>query len=276
MFYITVVLYNKELNDIASKESLIRFVEEKGHQKVEILVVDNSNPAFYKNHMDTHSDFVSIEGIAYIRNNDNCGLSKAYNLAIQHAIVADKDLSKDFMMFLDDDTPIPYEYLDGVYNAYEKIIEEGSDINVITGLISSAGLPMSPMKKYKLKFNDCDYIKEPGVYEDIICINSGMAVRVSCLEKTEGFSEELFLDMMDFLLLYNLSMHSLCKVQVLGLTFEQDFSGRRGDDKDSLIRRFDIYKKDFSKYCELTKRGSLFRNVGIIKRRIAIEHKARR
>ncbi len=284
MFYITVVLYNKKPDDIASLDTIRRFIREKSTIDSEIIIVDNSDSKYIDKMKKSEisapsedSDSIIYEsGVSYITNGKNLGLSKAFNASIKHALVKCDNPKEAFMLFLDDDTDISYEYVCKIYDEYNVV--KGDDnkdhINVLTGLISSANVPMSPMKEYKLKFGKTDYITEPGVYDDIICINSGMAVRLSCLEITGGFSEELFLDMMDFLLLYNLSQRGLCRVKVLDQRIDQNFSGRGNRDKKYLLRRYEIYKKDFSKYCELTGRSSMFRRAGLLKRRIAIEYKS--
>ncbi len=282
MFYITVVTYNKKLDSIAAAESLCKFMKDKGKDEVNVIIVDNSTKVFLDRNSslypeydlsDGQTNLVLMDGVFYIRNNKNLGLSKAYNVSIKHALRECDDPENTFMMFLDDDTAIPYEYLSMIYDTYKEIVKGKKDINVLTGMIRSNGQPMSPMHEYKLKFMKDDYITQSGIYDDIICINSGMTVRLSCLKKIKGYSEELFLDMTDFLLLYNLSRRGLCRVQVIDYCFEQDFSGRNNTDKKYQLKRFEIFKKDFSKYCEKTGKSKVFINAGILKRRIAIEYK---
>ena len=195
-----------------------------------------------------------------------------YNLeGIRKQVEAD---DPDFMLFLDDDTTIPPRYLSEVYEACNDA--SGNETpNVITGLIKTDSGYLSPMKGFRFIFHDKDYITGPGLYNDITFINSGMTVRLDSLIKSGGFNEELFLDMIDFTLAYELSERGFCSVQVLDETIIQSFSGRNASDKSTLLKRFEIYKKDFKNYCRITKRSSAFCTFALLKRRLMIEFKAK-
>ena len=274
MFYITVVVYNKSIKNIASLGTLNQLLEEKGPENINIIVVDNSDSFYIKKHDESISRNVSKNSFAYLRSGENLGLSKAYNKAIEHATALSKDTSRDFMLLLDDDTDIPYSYIHKIYDEYNVKKDTTDGINIITGFVTSEGKPLSPVKSFRLKFRDKDYIKEAKVYDDILCINSGMAIRLSILEKVGGFDESLFLDMIDFAMMHELSRRNLCKVLVVEETIDQSFSGRIPSDKRALLNRFQIYKKDFIRYSELTGKGRFYGKVGAFKRRIAIEFKS--
>ena len=104
-----------------------------------------------------------------------------------------------------------------------------------------------------------------------------MKLHLSTVQRLSGlnhFNEKLFLDMIDYTLCYSLSRRGLCKVRVLDEVIEQSFSGRTKTGKKVLLKRFDIYKKDFETYCRITGRSRLFCRIALLKRRLMIELKS--
>ena len=274
MLFITTVIYNKSIFDLPSREIVMDFVTKHGRDAVRYIIVDNSDETFLNDRTEEYEELISKEELIYIKNGGNLGLAKAYNKALKYAEEKSPDIKKDFMLFLDDDTTIPSQYLSKVYEACDDA--SGNDTpNVITGLIKTDSRYLSPMKGFRFIFHDKDYITGPGLYNDITFINSGMTVRLDSLIKSGGFNEELFLDMIDFTLAYELSERGLCSVQVLDETIIQSFSGRNASDKSTLLKRFEIYKKDFKNYCRITRRSSAFCTFALLKRRLMIEFKAK-
>ena len=268
MLYIAVVLYNKRISEIASLENVFSFSSSVGNGNTKLIVVDNSDDE--RNKSDGEYKVIIDNNIEYIYNNGNIGLSKAYNKALKYALGCSGDINSDYILFVDDDTPFSEEYYSIIYEAVTDPVRKTDGVNVITGIISSGGRSMSPTKGFRFKFSDNDYIKSNGIYEDITCISSGMAVRLDALKKIDGFEEKLFLDMIDYTMLYRLSKKKLCRVLVSEAEAVQNFSGRDEKDKNALLRRYDIYKKDFSTYCKIIGKGALYRNLHLLKRRIAI------
>lgn len=269
MLFVAIVIYNKKAEDIASMGDLLRFYKNHGFDHLRVIVVDNSDK-------DISSDkkFLSEEKIAYIRNNKNLGLSKAYNKAVRYAKHVSVDPKKDFILFLDDDTAVSYDYLEKLYDASLVEATSTDGINVITSMVRSGGRPLSPTRGFRFRYSNKDYIKKSGVYDDITFINSTTAIRLESLLKAGGFNEKLFLDMIDYTLCYSLSRRGLCKVRVLDEVIEQSFSGRTKTGKKVLLKRFDIYKKDFETYCRITGRSRLFCRIALLKRRLMIELKS--
>ncbi len=271
MLYIAIVMYNKKMSDCLSRYSASRLLERYGSDKTRIIIVDNSEPTFDRGDENELKEIVSKHGIAYICPGENIGLSKAYNKALEYALHDSVDTSKDFLMLLDDDTSLSYEYMHELYEVYKDESSKDSDINVITGLIESGGRPMSPIYRFVFSYHEKNCITEPGVYQDASCISSGMAVRLNALEKVGGFEESLFLDMIDYTLMYRLSCHDLNNMMVINAHLQQSFSGRETKDRRQVMNRYNIYTKDFTRYCEITGKGKLYAKLHLIKRRISLE-----
>jgi GT2 family glycosyltransferase len=178
---------------------------------------------------------------------------------------------KDFMFLLDDDTDLTYSYMHEIYKAYKMAIDHEDNINIITGLIESDDRPMSPVYKHTFSYKESNCITTPGTYRDVCCINSGMAVRLSALVKVNGFEESLFLDMIDYTLMYELSRHDLNNMMVVDAKLEQSFSGRQNTDRRTAMNRYKIYSKDFMRYCEITGKGKMYGRLHLLKRRISLE-----
>ena len=275
MFFITVIIYKKNIDEIVSLDSIKALVQEK--EDIRVIVVDNSD-FFYasKNEPAFMTHFDKTVG-TYINMGDNAGLPKAYNKAIKYALKLERqnEWDKSFMLFVDDDTSISTQYLEHVY-AEATAEERNTDkVNLITGMIESGGRPLSPVYGYRFRFTSKDYITEPGIYADAACINSAMAIRMSALKEAHGFDERLFLDMTDFTLMYKLSKKGLNSMLVIDEKIQQDFSGRDMTDRKATLARFEIYRKDFTTYCKITGKSRRYAAMGILKRRIAIQKKTR-
>lgn len=286
MFYITFVLYNKHIEEISSGENIRFLVEKYGTDNIKVIVIDNSdNAKFVSDNRKSWESF--CDGIKYIKNDENLGLARSYNRVLKFVFKSGADSANDFMMFMDDDTLFSYEYLESVYlaalenradnEAFDKDINNidiSNKINVIAGLINSGGIPMSPLYSFKFSYGLKDYVTEAGIYDDIICINSGTAVRLEALRKVGGFEKRLFMDMVDYTLFYKLRRRALCKVLILPVKTEQRFSGRTRMDKKSALRRYEIFKKDFEVYSEIAHLGKLFTKIYLLKRRVMLELKS--
>ena len=275
MLYVAIVMYNKKLEDIVARYTANQLLEQHGKAKTKIVIIDNSDRGYTSHSDENLAEFVSTHGIAYINSGGNVGLSKAYNKALEYALHDSKDVKSDFLMLLDDGTDMSYDYMYEVYKAHKDPGRGLDGVNVITGIIESGGKPMSPVNGFTFIYNEKNCIKKPGVYKDVCCISSGMAVRLDALEKVGGFDESLFLDMIDYTLMYNLSKHDLCTMLVVNARLVQSFSGRQNDDRNAALKRFKIYSKDFMRFCEITGRSKAYGRLHLLKRKVALEIKTK-
>ena len=274
MIYITLVMYNKKIEDIPSKGTLKTFIKDYGNDKVKLFIVNNSDKRKFCELSDEAESFVNDTAAVYICEGKNLGLSKAYNKAFNKALSESTDTQKDFMMLLDDDTYITYDYLEMLYKAHVINSTKSNKVNVIASLVSSSGRPMSPIKSFKMKYKLSDFIINHGVYNNIICINSGMAIRLSALEMIGGFEESLFLDMIDYMLFYRLKEKGLCRVLVMPKKILQSFSGRTKMSREAAGKRYMIFSKDFIRYAKLTGLSKMYTATYLMKRKMAMEIKS--
>ncbi len=85
------------------------------------------------------------------------------------------------------------------------------------------------------------------------------------------YDETLFVDMVDYWLMDKLKEININKVTVIPCKIYQEFSGTVYKDRDKVLQRYKIYKRDFSTYCRKTGKSELFCFFMLLKRRIRIE-----
>lgn len=241
--YIVCVLYNQSINNI---KSLPQFIElKKKYKTVDIIIIDNSNHDYMLNNVKEYNQYYK-EKIEYISNNgQNLGLSKSFNEAIRTFSKSDY-----YMMTVDDDTYFSPKYLD---NIMQEVIHD--QYAILSGIVTHQQGNMSPLRKFKI-INSA-FITEPGLYDNIFCINSGLTIRKSIVDKIGLYDERLFLDMVDYWLMYTLMKYDLNHILIVDGEIKQDFSGSSYPGKQSLIKRYEIYKEDCLKFIKITHKNKV-------------------
>lgn len=233
---VAIVLYNGRISDI---RSLKNFFELSTRTNVTIVVVDNSVKQEIKAENRVQADGEFKDKIKYIDNGGNLGLSKAYNKVLP--MVGEND----YLMLSDDDTLFSSEYLDNVVDCIENKRSE-----IISGIVTTENGYMSPVKEFKVRFNENDFIKQAGVYSNIYAINSGLVLSKHILDDIKAFPEQLFLDMIDYWLMETLIELNKNTIECVSGKIEQSFSGEAKYSAGMLIR-YEIYKKDVKQFAKL-------------------------
>lgn len=255
MLFIIIVLYNERIN---YKYNFKKKISINSH----IIFIDNSTEyeviEFNKNCKSDEWTYISCHG--------NIGLSKAYNFAINYLKSNFHLDEKVWIMTLDDDTDLSDEYL---YNL-SKILPN-TKFNVVSGIIQDQnGDIMSPLKYVNNKQDG--FISEQGIYSNIMCINSGLVIRSTVFNQIR-YDEDLFLDMIDYKLFYDLKKNNIDTVLILSGNIVQSFSGKDVCNRINSLRRYNIYKKDYITFCHKTNIGLLRERYRLLKRRISIDIK---
>lgn len=233
---ILIVLYNKRIKDI---RSLDNFFELEPRENISIIIGDNSDNSEVKaeNELQANTDYK--DKIIYIDNNGNIGLSKAYNKVLP--MVGDND----YIMLSDDDTLFSSEYLDNVIKCIEN-----KRSNIISGIVTTGNGYMSPVKEFKVRFCEKDFIKQAGLYTNVYAINSGLVLSKQILNDIKAFPEQLFLDMIDYWLMETLIKLNKNTIEFVSGKIEQSFSGE-AKYSAGMINRYKIYKKDVKQFAKL-------------------------
>ena len=249
--FVVTVLYNCNIEDIAS---IAHFRELKErHNNVEIIVVDNSELSYRMTHQ-----HVVPEDIVYIDSKGNLGLSKAYNRAIQY--IEDKDY---WVVFADDDTFFSIDFLENLYKTASL-----HEVDVISGVIKADEKVLSPLKRNAIRPRTKDFIDTPGLYKNIYCINSGLAIHSKVLRTIGPYDETLFLDLLDYWFMDQLIDSHINTIEIVEGEINQRFSGNDKTNISAVDKRFNIYRKDFCRYCALTNKSPIYK-YGVLMKRMA-------
>lgn len=251
LFFI-IVIYNQ----LISENNLINSLKKFGP----VVIVDNSTENAIR---DNNDIFCEQQKFVYIDMEGNKGISKAYNTALKRIQRKEKNF---WFMTLDQDTIVSESYLENV----KKSIEENPSVKIKTGLINFNSGIASP------KNNKNHSITRTGIFKDIICINSCLVLHSDLIKRVNGYDENLFLDMVDYLLFYKINSIQLEKIEVVEGYIYQNFSGEEYTDYSKTIKRYRMYKADFVRYCQITKKGNLYKYKTLLRRRLNIVIKFRR
>ena len=251
IFYIACVLYNQAISNIASLDAFTSFKAK--HNDVWLIISDNSDNNEIK--QDSQKELKKLDAV-YLDNNGNIGLSKAYNRILE--FIGDGPF---WLMLSDDDTIFSLDFLENAYNTSKQ-----TEANAISGIVMAGGHIMSPLRNNKVFSNNDNCISSPGQYDNIFCINSGLIIRDRVFAEIGLYDESLFLDMIDYWFMDKLIENNLNRIEIVSGSIIQNFSANEEKPKKAVMKRFGIYRKDFSTYCRLTDKSGKYK-WGIISKR---------
>ncbi len=254
--YILTIVYNTKIEDIKSLDVFLSFRE--NHPVTVIVVADNS-----VDDKILESNSRCSLPITYIPCGGNIGISKAYNKALR--TIEDESFR---VMLSDDDTLFSEEYME---NMYAASCEEANKDRLICGLIDTDNGWMSPrsIRTTNAAFPFLLRKPVPGVYKDRNPVNSGLCIPGFLIRKIGGYDERLFLDYVDYLFMDKIRKAGFGEVVLVPGRIHQEFSGF-SDDIDSTLKRWEIFRKDFSSYCDITNKSALYKNYLLARRSLNI------
>lgn len=179
---IVIVLYRCSV----SASSTCRSLAAQGRKmpaRISCLIYDNS-PA-------PSSESIP-EGWSYVSDVMNGGLARAYNYA--SSLARQQDCS--WLLLLDQDSVLPLDFLDGLL-ASIALVQHSLEIAAIVPRVFCGKRLISPVRPHlgrETPFNESGVISSGW----ISAINSATAIRLSFLENIGGFSNEFWLDYLDY------------------------------------------------------------------------------
>ncbi len=219
-----VVVYNIRCADSPTCQALETLPD------IPVVIYDNStidmnNQAYCKSH-----------GWCYLGGNGNVGLSKAYNVAIDHIKA---HAPTDRVCLFDDDTKLDSRYFEA--------LDAAGDGQILVPLIFAAGQLISPCRidanHRVLAFPDAQTALNYNGH-DLSAINSCMAIDLSVFDDYR-YDENIFLDGIDHH--FMLDMHKRgVSVTVFDYRCDHAFSGSERPSKQAALIRFGIYAKDYA------------------------------
>jgi len=179
-----IVLYKSTLEESKSFKTLLASVESE-RSVLKVLIYNNS-PEYWQYEGEK---FAGLEMIS-INDHYNSGVSKAYNAAYSHA----KDLGKEYILLLDQDTKISAIYLNTFCNAQERYESE-----LYCPMIMNGSQLISPAKFYLYTTKKIEFI-DAGIQplKGLAIINSGLIISVKLFGLAGGYNECIKLDFSDF------------------------------------------------------------------------------
>lgn len=163
-----VVLYNPSISDL---NNVLEYVKHIRH----VLVIDNSkksNDDFFTDH--------NCSNLQYLSFSENIGLSEAYNIAIENAIIS----NYNFILILDQDSRLNHKVYHSINNIFEKYQDSLGEIGIFA---------LTP----------ADVVLENTVFsidsiiDNQVAISSGSIINVQIAKAIGGFDERFFIDAVD-------------------------------------------------------------------------------
>jgi len=190
-----LVLYKLKLSDSMSFISLTTSLK-SNNIKVDLLVYDNF-PQYNNNEKLTGYPNWNI---TYYPDENNSGVSKAYNTAASLAIKK----NKKWLLLLDQDTNFPVQTINAYIDAIKSFGNEKLFVPVmhtVNGDIISPGYLKFARGFYSKKIKRDFYSKnvKPGLnnLKDYSTINCGMCIDLVAFNKNKGYNELIKLDFSD-------------------------------------------------------------------------------
>ncbi|MCJ1974323.1 MAG: glycosyltransferase [Lactococcus sp.] len=205
-----------------------------------IIVFDNSDK---KEFYSINKHVLSKEKqVVYISNEENVGLSKAYNFILDF-IFANINPTNKYICWLDDDTYLALEY----FREQNEAVQRGFDI-FVPKIIGQDGIIYSPNNAGYLKNKLINTGYDVDNFKKFNAINSCLTVNLKIYSELR-YNETLFLDQVDQLFFDQL--------RKINFTFKvgeyivlQNFSQRDKELSSNYINRFKIRVKDIIRYGE--------------------------
>lgn len=171
-----VVIYNKTIANSLTCQKL-REID----RYMDILVIDNSELE------NNNQEYCCQNEIRYLSMHGNQGLSKAYNVAIDHC------KESDAIVLLDDDTEVTAKYFDKLYEA----LEVQQDVDIFAPIIRGQdGVIYSPNEFHFLRNHFISSAEQEVPQESFNAIASCLCIRMRVFEDYR-FNEYLFVDQVD-------------------------------------------------------------------------------
>ena len=233
---IGIVIFREKYWETVTFKKLLHLSEKLPHgERITIFIFDNTDLPQW----DVEHGFLGNEKITvfYTHDSNNPGISKAYNQIAEYA----KDNQFSHIVFLDQDTDLPQDFL----SVYQQIVDK--DVDIAAPLIYENGKLLSPgmYKNYRSSF----YKKIEGEkieLKDNSCINSGLLIKTDFFYKVGGYNESLRLDFCDHEFIKRVGTFTKF-LNIIPVKLEQNFSTNTNPQSKALFR-YALFTKDIKSF----------------------------
>lgn len=241
--YALVVIYNKTINESKACQCLSCL------KNVNLIIVDNSTKT------NDNEKTVLSRGWRYLNMGGNKGLAKAYNRAIESI-----ENEHGLICIFDDDTDIGLDYFDKL----AQISQQEPDTDIFLPLVYDEVGLLSPSVIEGLAVRRVSDAKDIPI-DMINGINSGMAIRMRVFNNYR-YDEGYFLDYIDHAFLRDMKRRNH-RMTILKTSLKQNFFANSEANVNDVVRRFQIFRKDFKRFCGSSLNGRIFYLKEITERR---------
>lgn len=199
---VIIVLYQRTTQQSAAYQSLLRWMETAARTDLHVLLYDNSPGA-------KDAGCALPHGVQYHAAEENRGLARAYNLALQVAA----ERKDEWLLLLDQDTSLTREYGEELTAVIEAVSSDASVAAVVPRL-AWKGVVYSPesslFDQLRSQFPHRSHAfpeEQTGVQpKRLAAYNSGALLRVAALQAIGGFPAEFWLDYLDHAVFHLLAL----------------------------------------------------------------------
>ncbi|MBK0381143.1 glycosyltransferase family protein [Mucilaginibacter segetis] len=184
-----LVLYNMPLAKSATFLSINASLK-KSTQSLQMVVYDNT-PVCNADFEEGQSYSIDNISITYIPDENNSGVSRAYNVANNIAL----QTGKKWLLLLDQDTDFPEHTIPAYANAISSYPE---GVLFAPIMVVNHHTIISPCKFRYMRGFSLDHIS-PGIHnlKNLSVINCGMCISTLAFKKNKGYNEGIKLDFSD-------------------------------------------------------------------------------
>ena len=191
-----LVLYKRSLRESETFMSLSKALVGTS-RRLDLLVYDNSP----ESHFDKNVELGYSVNITYIHDSTNPGICKAYNTGFEKALA----INKKWLLLLDQDTDITFNYIESLLNAVEKDKNYASIVPVI---YSNSNIVSPTRHDFLGRMKAIEEVEVNRVVSNITAINSGTCISTKFLKEINGFNTAFPLDMLDHWFNYMINTHN--------------------------------------------------------------------
>jgi rhamnosyltransferase len=192
--------------DIALLENLRRLLE----QISEVIVVDNATTGAQAEWVELAG---KLPGVHLIRNHSNLGIAAALNTGIRAVL----QKNCDWVATFDQDTAIPANYFERLFQSYEKCPAAENVGMIVPGGWSEADNKSAAKKK----------TKEPAWEFVAAALNSGSLITANVFEKAGYYDEALFIDYADADFCLRIQKYGFKILRVDGVVLKHDLGTKQ-------------------------------------------------
>lgn len=253
---IVVVLYKCKIKESKSIITLSDSIKNYNNEQLDLVIYDNC--PIYNIDMDLTG--LSSFNIKYIPDENNSGVSKAYNTASQIG----KDLGKKYILLLDQDTEISQNYfcdlskIDDIYTLVVPVLKDkGKIISPCKYILGRGSI---------LNYSEC----KEGIHllKKRNFLNSGSLISITLFNKLNGYDENIPLYFSDFNFFNRLKKIEKQYYQ-MNTIFSHEMSSNDENNLDAFKNRFELYC-DGARKCYYSRSGKIIMFINVLLRAIKV------